>query len=229
MDPRLRGHKSVYYDQVQLSGSSLDEMDWWFSSLQAGLSCKSQPSDANIFSLHFGYSSGTGTGGSGVFYDRPTPTDRESWMGTWTFQSTGETSNWKELRTLVEVLLQEPVATSRFRNHKVFYFTDNMVTYDIVQKGTSRSPRLRALIRELKRLEILHGCQLDIIHVPGDVLIDEGSDGLSRGVWTPLSKSPALSPWPNCSPPFPSTLPSLLGPTSRQALPNLQKSASSGI
>jgi hypothetical protein len=33
MDPTLRGHKSVYYDPVTLSGASLDEMDWSFSSL----------------------------------------------------------------------------------------------------------------------------------------------------------------------------------------------------
>jgi hypothetical protein len=183
MDPNLRGHKLVYYDHVTLSGSSLDEMDWWFSSLQSGLSRRSQPSDANVFSLHFGDGSGTGTGGTGVFYDRPVPNARESWMGTWTIRSQGETSNWKEMRTLVEILRQEPIANSRFRNHKVFYFTDNMVTYDIVRKCSSRSPKLHALVRELKRLELLHGCQIEVIHVPGDVIIDEGADGLSRGVW----------------------------------------------
>jgi hypothetical protein len=75
------------------------------------------------------------------------------------------------------------VKTSRFRGHKVFYFTDNMVAYDVVRKGTSKSPRLRALVRELKRMEVLHGCHLEVIHVPGDVLIAEGTDGLSRGVW----------------------------------------------
>jgi hypothetical protein len=83
----------------------------------------------------------------------------------------------------VEVFLQEPIATSRFRDHTVFYFIDNMVAYDVVSKGVSRSPKLCALIRELKRLEIAHGCQLEVIHVPGDVLIKKGADGLSRGVW----------------------------------------------
>jgi hypothetical protein len=58
MDPSLRGHKSVYYDPVELSAASLDEMDWWFSSLQKGLSRTSQPSDASVFSLHFGDGSG---------------------------------------------------------------------------------------------------------------------------------------------------------------------------
>jgi hypothetical protein len=112
MAPNLRGHKSSYYDHVKVSGSSLDEMDWWFRSLQTGLARKSQPSDSKVFSIHFGDGSGTGTGGTGVFYDRPSS---RPWV---------------------------------------------------------------------KRLEILH---LEVIHVPGKVIIDEGADGLSRGVWnTPL-------------------------------------------
>jgi hypothetical protein len=157
-------------------------MDWWFSALQTGLARKSQASNANVFSLHCGNGSGTGTGGTGVFYDRPQPQDCESWMGTWTLQSTDETSNWKELRTLVEVLQQEPVKTSRFCGHMVFSFTNNMVAYDVVQKGTSKLPRLRALLWELKRMKVLHGCHLEVIHVPGDILIAKGTDGLSGGV-----------------------------------------------
>jgi hypothetical protein len=47
----------------------------------------------------------------------------------------------------------------------------------------SRSPQLQALVRKLKHLELLHGCQLKVIHIPGDVLIAEGTHGLSHGVW----------------------------------------------
>jgi hypothetical protein len=205
MPPKLRGHKSSYYDHVEVSGSSLEEMDWWFTSLQTGLSRRSQPSDAKIFSLHFGDGNGTGTGGTGVFYDRPEPGDRESWMGTWTaHQATPESSNWKELRTLVEFMWQEPLATSRFCNHKVFHFTDNMVTYDVYRKGTSTwtSPRLRALVRELKGLEPRHGCQLEVIHVPGEAIIDEGSDGLSRGVWNTPIQVPRTFPVAKLFAPF---------------------------
>jgi hypothetical protein len=67
MNPSLGGHKSVYFDPpVELSGPLLDELDWWFSSLQHGLSRRSQPSDAKVFSLHFRDGSGTGTGGTGI-------------------------------------------------------------------------------------------------------------------------------------------------------------------
>lgn len=64
---------------------------------------------------------------------------------------------------LREVLVQEPVATSRFRNHAFSYFTDNMVMYDVIRKGTSRPARLHSLVRELKWLELLHQCQLEVI------------------------------------------------------------------
>jgi hypothetical protein len=81
-------------------------------------------------------------------------------------------------------MVQEPVTASRFRNHKVFYFTNNMVTYDMACKGTSHYVRIWSLVRELKWLELLYQCQLEVIqHIPGDVMIDEGTGGLSRGVW----------------------------------------------
>jgi hypothetical protein len=130
----------------------------------------------------------------GVFYNHPEPGNRESWMGTWPVQATLESSNWKELRTLVKVMRQEPVATSRFQNHKVFYFINNMVTYDVFPKGNSTSAKLQALVRELKRLKILHGCQLEVIHVPGDVIIDKGSDGLSQGLWNTAMQFPRVFP-----------------------------------
>jgi len=38
------------------------------------------------------------------------------------------------------------------------------------------------LIREIRILEMELGCVLDVIHVPGLLMIDQGTDGLSRGV-----------------------------------------------
>jgi hypothetical protein len=39
------------------------------------------------------------------------------------------------------------------------------------------------LIWEIKRLELELGIQLQVVHVPGVVMVQQGSDGLSRGVW----------------------------------------------
>ena len=58
-----------------------------------------------------------------------------------------------------------------------------MVTYNISRKGTSSSPALHSLIRELHLLENTLHCSLSVVHVPGDTMISQGSDGLSRGCW----------------------------------------------
>jgi hypothetical protein len=72
----------------------------------------------------------------------------------------------------------------------MFYFTDNMTTYFIVQGGSSSSPNLHELIRRIKDLEIKLGCRLEVIHVPGELMIKEGTDDLSRGVWLGLERIP---------------------------------------
>jgi hypothetical protein len=69
-----------------------------------------------------------------------------------------------------------------------------MVTYDVVRRGTSTLAKLRALVCELKRLELLHGCHLEVIHVLGEILKDEGTDGLSRGVWNTNLQVPTKFP-----------------------------------
>jgi hypothetical protein len=69
------------------------------------------------------------------------------------------------------------------RSCTVFYFTDNSTTYWCCQAGTSPIPALHDLITAIKLLELELGCQLQCVHVPGLVIILQGSDALSRGVW----------------------------------------------
>ena len=71
----------------------------------------------------------------------------------------------------------------------MFYFTDNEVTYHIVNSGSSTEPHLHLLIVQIKLMELQLGCHLVVIHVPGVLMIEQGTDGLSRGVWiSPLQK-----------------------------------------
>jgi hypothetical protein len=65
----------------------------------------------------------------------------------------------------------------------LFYFTDNMTTYCVVQNGCSHNPRLHELVRDMKHVEMDLHCQLEVVHVPGTTMIGQGTDGLSRGVW----------------------------------------------
>jgi hypothetical protein len=65
----------------------------------------------------------------------------------------------------------------------LLYFTYNYATYCIAASGSSPSPRLHALIEEIRLLELRLECTLQVVHVPGVVMITQGTDRLSRGVW----------------------------------------------
>jgi hypothetical protein len=72
----------------------------------------------------------------------------------------------------------------------VFYFTDNSTTYWIAASGSSRHAELHALIVEIKLLEQKLECSLEVVHVPGLLMITQGTDGLSRGVWMSALHNP---------------------------------------
>jgi hypothetical protein len=106
----------------------------------------------------------------------------EAWMGTWRPNVHSFSSNWKELWTLVHTLEREDGGSGRLHKSTLFYFTDNLVTYYIVSGGSSGSPELQKLICRLKYLEMTLEICLEVVHVPGTHMIDQRTDGLSRGV-----------------------------------------------
>ena len=69
------------------------------------------------------------------------------------------------------------------RGTTIFYFTDNSTTYYVAQAGTSRAPHLHHLIEQIRLIELELECRLQVVHVPGVVMIQQGTDSLSRGVW----------------------------------------------
>ena len=105
-------------------------------------------------------------------------------MGVWTDQvhHFDRSSNWKELRTIL-LALERHSSSNALRGLLVFYFTDNMVSYHILRSGSSTNPDLNSLIRYITLLELNMGCRLEVVHVPGDVMISQGTDYLSRGLW----------------------------------------------
>jgi hypothetical protein len=76
------------------------------------------------------------------------------WMGVWAPYVHHFSSNWKELHTLLWTMEKEhkQVHEGRRLGSALFYFTDKLVTYYIVQSGSSSSLELHKLIREIKRL-----------------------------------------------------------------------------
>jgi hypothetical protein len=77
----------------------------------------------------------------------------------------------------------DPILREKVRGTTVFYFTDNSTTYYICHAGASPSPGLHAIIRKIKILEARLNIRLEVIHVPGTLMIYQGTDGLSRGIW----------------------------------------------
>ena len=70
-----------------------------------------------------------------------------------------------------------------FRHSSVFYFIDNTVNYYTGASGSSPKPPLHSLISQIQLLEIELDLHFIIIHIPGVVMIQQGTDGLSQGIW----------------------------------------------
>ena len=104
-------------------------------------------------------------------------------MGVWSPEVHSFSSNWKELKTiLVSLQTSAQDHLSSVQEKLILYFTDNMVSYDIIRKRRSRVPKLHQLVCEISALEVSLDCILVCIHVPGSTMILQGTDGLSRGV-----------------------------------------------
>jgi hypothetical protein len=106
------------------------------------------------------------------------------WMGQWTPFVFHHSSNWKELKTLLLTLQAiHHARPQQLGRATLFYFTDNSTTYWVCSSGSSRSPELHRLAGQIKFIELELSIELQVIHVPGVVMIQQGTDGLSRGIW----------------------------------------------
>lgn len=177
-----------YYTQAHLSPLSMHALTWWKAHLQhAPGSATYRATCGKGITIQWGDGSGTGTGGTTEFYEvseaevQASP-HMELWMGVWGAKSKDHTSNWKEARTILEALRRER-GSDRLRGRMVFAMTDNLVSYYVINQGSSRSPHLHQLVMEIKAICQELGCQLEVVHVPGTIMIDQGTDGLSRGLW----------------------------------------------
>ena len=171
-----------YFTCVELETEDWLDLDWWLDALTRGLCRRARSRHLDNLGVTWGDGSGTGTGGT--FQVIPSGGDSmtmKAWMGVWQPQVFHFSSNWKELRTLLQSLEQERHA-GRIQGCTVFYFTDNMVTYYISHSGGSSSPELHKLLRRLKGLEMELELHLEVVHVPGRHMIDQQTDGLSRGL-----------------------------------------------
>ena len=190
--------KESYFQHMHLSERSRMCLEWWIEALSLGLQRIAQPTDVATLGISWGDGSGTGAGGTFNLATNETTVDvveLDVWRGVWSLPVLNFSSNWKELRTLLTTLENEQKNhLGRVTNRRLIYLTDNMVTYDVFRRGTSKSTPLWNLFLRIKLLELQLQCHLQVIHVPGTIMIKQGTDGLSRGVaMQPLASHPSNS------------------------------------
>jgi hypothetical protein len=179
----LPSDPAYYYRSLTLDDEAQRDLIWWRDLLRNPDLYASQPTVIGTLVSAWGDGSGTGTGGTRQSHNSTGEhSPLELWMGVWSAAVHHHSSNWKELRTLLESLRRER-RTIAFRGSLLIYFTDNLVSYELLSKASSASPGLQELLREIKLLEVEMHCQVLAIHVPGVAMIRQGTDGLSRGIW----------------------------------------------
>jgi hypothetical protein len=101
-------------------------------------------------------------------------------IGLWSATEEEESSNYKELKNLVDTVREE-VSTGRIKDCELFMFTDNSTAESCFYWGSSKSTQLHALVLELRVLEITYGMMIHVIHVSGTRMIAQGMNGCLRG------------------------------------------------
>jgi hypothetical protein len=132
----------------------------------------------------FGDASGTGFGSSTQAINSPGPAGHDKTVhyrvGVWGKDAEDASSNYRELRNLVEAL-EHAETRGELREAVVFLCTDNSTAEAAIYKGTSSNRALFDLVLRLKKLEMRSGCQILVSHVAGKRMIAQGTDGVSRG------------------------------------------------
>jgi hypothetical protein len=102
--------------------------------------------------------------------------------GTWGEEaSKNRSSNFRELGNLVRRVEQLLKEGKLVRGTELFIFTDNFVTESVFYKGAATSPLLHSLVQRLRMLQLHGGLFIHVIWVAGTRMIEQGTDGLSRG------------------------------------------------
>ena len=99
--------------------------------------------------------------------------------GVWPEAVAGFSSNWHELATITHSIVSRGPA---LRNSQIHYMTDNTTSVAAVNSGTVRSTQLMKLARELKRAQAKYNIGIEAIHLSGQLIQVQGTDGASRAM-----------------------------------------------
>ena len=132
----------------------------------------------------FGDASGSGFGGTDQEFSGRSPQGGEIRyeFGQWaTYVSLSKSSNWRELTNICERLETRALEGRLWPGLEIFIGTHNSVTDQAFWKGYSSSRELTDVIRRMYVLQMRWSFTIHLFHVAGTRMIDQGTDGLSRG------------------------------------------------
>lgn len=124
-----------------------------------------------VIELFYGFADASGSG-FGASFERGIRGDGALFyrFGQWCQKDSEESSNFRELRNLLDSLRAFLLDGSK-DGSEIFLFTDNSTAEGAFWKGNSTSQALFAIICDLKELELDHSIKLHVIHVSGKQMI----------------------------------------------------------
>jgi len=136
-----------------------------------------------VIECFYGFGDASGTGFGSTFAEGQAGYRIHYRFGQWCTEISEESSNYRELRNLVDAV-EEWVTAQSLRGVEIFLFTDNSTAEGAFWKGNSSSRKLFELVLRLKKLEWEFGLTLHVVHVAGKRMIAQGTDGMSRADFT---------------------------------------------
>lgn len=135
---------------------------------------------AKVYMAIYGFGDASGSGFGSTFTQKVQKGCINFRMGLWGRDQESLSSNYRELQNLVEAL-EEGVLKKDLENSEVWILTDNSTAESVYFKGTSTSKALFELVLRLRKLEMGGLMRIQVIHVAGTRMIEQGTDGISRG------------------------------------------------
>ncbi len=101
-------------------------------------------------------------------------------FGLWGQDKEDSSSNYRELRNLVETV-EEEAGAEHLTHSELWIFSNNSTAKSCFFRGGLSSKLLHKLVLQLCKVEMSHKFILHMVHVAGMRMIEQGMDGLSWG------------------------------------------------
>jgi hypothetical protein len=102
--------------------------------------------------------------------------------GMWGRDAEDKSSNYRELRNLVESIEANLPA---LEGAELFLYTDNSTAESAYYRGNSSNKFLFELIVKLRLLDMTSSLHLHLLHIAGTRMVSQGTDAISRGALPP--------------------------------------------